>query len=151
MNNKQLTNILAYIPGKENFIKELHLEVTTNFSINIEENLIRALSLSDKPSEELNPQTAKHFSFTPVVDSIKNFLEDLSDYYHTINAYLALNAVNYTTDPGGSIQIEFIWQKKVHGIPEIVCDFITEHDESEATLIQVAENDNSVKILYNVG
>ena len=151
MNNKKLTNILAYIPGKENFIKELHLEVTTNFSINIEENLIRALSLSDKQSEELNPQTAKNFSFLPVVDSIKNFLEDLSDYYYTINAYLALNAVNYTTDSDGSIHIEFIWQKKVQGIPEIVCDFITEHDESGAALIQVAENDNSVKILYNVG
>lgn len=148
---KQLTNILAYIPGKENFIKELHLEVTTNFSINIEKNLIRALSLSDKPSDELNPQTAKQFSFLPIIGSIKNFLEEISDYYHTINAYLALNAVNYTTQPDGSIQIEFIWQKKVQGIPEIVCDFITEHDESEAALIQVAENDNSVKTSYNVG
>lgn len=148
---KQLTNILAYIPGKENFIKELHLEVTTNFSINIEKNLIRALSLSDKPSDELNPQTAKQFSFLPIIDSIKNFLEEISSYYHIINAYLALNAVNYTTQPDGSIQIEFIWQKKVQGIPEIVCDFITEHDESEAALIQVAENDNSVKTLYNVG
>lgn len=151
MNNKKLTNILAYIPGKENFIKELHLEVTTNFSINIEENLIRALSLKDKPSEDLNPQTAKRFSFLPIVDSIKNFLEDLSDYYHTINAYLALNAVNYTTDSDGSIHIEFIWQKKVQGIPEIVCDFITEHDESEAALIKVSDDDNSVKTLYNVG
>ena len=148
---KQLTNILAYIPGKENFIKELHLEVTTNFSINIEKNLIRALSLSDKPSDELNPQTAKQFSFLPIVDSIKNFLEEISSYYHTINAYLALNSVNYTTQPDRSIQIEFTWQKKVQGIPEIVCDFITEHDESEAALIQVAENDNSVKTLYNVG
>lgn len=148
---KQLTNIMAYIPGKENFIKELHLEVTTNFSINIEKNLIRALSLSDKPSDELNPQTAKQFSFLPIIGSIKNFLEEISDYYHTINAYLALNAVNYTTQPDGSIQIEFIWQKKVQGIPEIVCDFITEHDESEAALIQVAENDNSVKTSYNVG
>lgn len=151
MKQKQLTNILDYIPGKENFIKELHLEVTTNFSINVEKNIIMALSLSDKPSVELNPQTAKQFSFLPIVDSIKNFLEEISDYYHTINAYLALNTVNYTTQPDGSIQIEFIWQKKVQGIPEIVCDFITEHDESEAALIQVAENDNSVKTIYNVG
>nr|DAV61520.1 MAG TPA: hypothetical protein [Caudoviricetes sp.] len=151
MEKKQLTNILAYIPGKENFIMGLHLEVTTNFSINVEKNLIRALSLNDKPSDELNSQTAKQFSFLPVVDSIKNFLEDLSDYYHTINAYLALNAVNYTTDQDGSILIEFIWQKKVRGIPEIVCNFITEHDESEATLQSVAEDDNSVKTLYNVG
>lgn len=151
MKQKQLANILAYIPGKENFIKELHLEVTTNFSINIEKNLIRALSLSDKPSDELNPQTAKQFSFLPIIDSIKNFLEEISDYYHTINAYLALNSVNYTTQPDGSIQIEFIWQKKVQCIPEIVCDFITEHDESEAALTKVSDNDNSVKILYNVG
>jgi hypothetical protein len=151
MKQKQLTNILAYIPGKENFIKELHLEVTTNFSINLEKKLIGALSLNDKAPDELNPQTAKQFSFLPIVDSIKNFLEEISSYYHTINAYLALNSVNYTTTSDGAILIEFIWQKKVQGIPEIVCDFITEHDESEAILQSVAENDNSVKTVYNVG
>ena len=148
---KQLKNITAYIAGKENFIKALNLEVTTDFSINIEENLIRSLSLSNKPSDELNPQTAKQFSFLPIVDSIKNFLEEVSDYYHTINQYLALSAVNYTTIPDGSIHIEFIWEKKTDKIPEVVYDFISEHDETEAALLQVAENDNSIKILYNVG
>lgn len=145
MNNKKLTNVLPYI-GKPRSLEQFL--VTSNFSINVDEELLSSMLPEGKSLEELDKLEVQESH--PLVSSIDTFIGWISEYHNTIQWYFILESINYTIKEDDSLLITFIWEKVIKDIPRPVYDFITEHDETTVSLLPLVEDNKTLQISYSL-
>ena len=141
-------NVLNYIKEPEN-LKEFC--VTSNFSINVDEDVLNHLMLLDRPLEEIEPEVAiEEGLLSPIADSIDVLLDPISDNRKTIGTYLVLQSIDYLGRPDGLIQVNFIWSKMPWETPESIKELITEHDITEVTLLPIQEDRSTIEVSFRI-
>ena len=145
---KKLKDITSYIAKPENL--ELFL-VTSNFSVNVDEEILDLIFYGDKSLEEYKKQEIREGNILkPIVDSMNRLLGYISEYSQVITEYFILESVNYRVNIEGRIVISFTWEKVVKHIPRQVYSFITEHDKSKVIMYNQSENDKTLQIFYGM-